>query len=119
MDEICFAFPLLPGTRERARRFLREVERERRDDHLLASRRVGIDRESWYLQPAPAGDQLLVHFASWNLAEALERLRRSREPFHTWFAAHLATVTGVSLTDWLAGPRSEPLSVLDNSGRGL
>ena len=113
MDQTCVAFPVLPGKGEDARRFLREVERERRNDHFVAAGRVGLYRESWYLQRTPLGDQLLGYFASWDLPGALERLGQSREAFHAWFARQLAEVTGVELGDWLSGPRSELLTRYD------
>lgn len=119
MDQTCFAFPLLPGHAEDARRFLREVECERRDDHVDAMRRIGLDRESWYLQQTPRGDQLLGHLASWNLAAALERLCYSQVAFHAWFKQRLTEVTGVELNGWLSAPRSELLSSYDALISGL
>jgi len=110
MDQVCFALPLLEGTTAGARAFMEELEGPRKADYAASERRIGITKESWYLQHTPGGDLLVAYMESPDFAGALEAFRRSSDEFDLWFKARMAEVTGVDLNEPLAGPLSEQLS---------
>ncbi len=109
MDQVCFAIPLLPGKTEDARAFMRELE-ERKAEYAFSEQRMGITKESWYLQHTPLGDLLLAYLESPDLSSALKRLFDSKDEFERWFKKRLLEVTGVNLNDPPPVPLSERLS---------
>jgi hypothetical protein len=64
MDRICLVLPILSGKTEDARAFQHELDGPRKREYELSERRIGIDREFWFLASAPSGDQFV---ASWRV----------------------------------------------------
>jgi hypothetical protein len=56
MDQVCFALPLLAGKTGDARAFMEELEGPRKAAYAASEQRIGIVKESWYLQQSPIGD---------------------------------------------------------------
>lgn len=110
MDQVCFAVPLLPGKTDDARSFMEELEGTRRSDYADSERRIGIVKESWYLQQTPNGDLLVAYMESPDFAKALDAFSQSSDDFDLWFKQRMADVTGIDLNEPLPGPLSEQLS---------
>ena len=110
MDQVCFALPLLPGKTEEARAFMRALEGDRKADYAASEQRIGIVKESWYLQQTPDVDLFVAYMESPDFAKALESFRQSTDEFDQWFKQRLAAVTGADLNEPLPGPLSEQLS---------
>ena len=110
MDQVCFALPLLPGKTDDAKAFMEELEGARRADYVASERRIGITKESWYLQQTPNGDLFVAYMESPDFAKALASFSESGDDFDQWFKGRLVDVTGVDLNDPLPGPLSEQLS---------
>ena len=110
MDQVCFALPVVDGQTQVARAFFSELEHQRKDEFDRSERRIGIGKESWYLQQTPNGDLLIGYMESPDFARALGLFAQSRDPFDLWFKQRLAEATGVNLNDPPAGPLSEQLS---------
>ena len=89
---------------------MEELEGPRKADYAASERRIGILKESWYLQPTPDGDLFVAYMESPDFAKALESFRQSSDPFDRWFKQRMADVTGVDLNEPLPGPLSEQLS---------
>lgn len=109
MDHVCFALHLLPGKTEGARSFMRELD-ERYAEYAFSEQRIGITKESWYLQHTPRGDVLLAYLESPDLTCALKRFSESKDEFELWFKKRLAEATGVDLNDQPSSLMSERLS---------
>jgi hypothetical protein len=110
MDQVCFALPLLPGATNDARAFMTELEGSRNADYAASEQRIGIVKESWYLQQTPNGDLFVAYMESPDFAKALESFSQSTDDFDQWFKRRMADVTGVDLNQPLPGPLSEQLS---------
>ena len=110
MDQVCFALPLLPGKTDDARSFMKDLEGGRKADYAASEQRIGIVKESWYLQQTPNGDLFVAYMESPDFAKALETFRQSTDDFDQWFKQRMAAVTGVDLNEPLPGPLSEQLS---------
>ena len=111
MNEICLVFPILPGKTGDARAFQRELDTDRKADYDRSERRIGIEKELWYLASLPSGDQLVVYMETPDFNRALQLFIASREPFDEWFKRRLAEMTGVDLNDLPPGmPLPELLS---------
>jgi hypothetical protein len=99
MDQICLVLPIKEGKTDAARRFMSELETERKGDYAASERRIGIDKEAWYVAPTPAGDQFVAYMETPDFAHALGQFSQSREPFDMWFKERLDDATGLDLND--------------------
>lgn len=110
MDQVCFALPITPGRTGDVRDFMAALEGSRKGDYAASERRIGIVKESWFLQEGPSGDLLVAYMESPDFAKALASFGQSTDEFDVWFKQRMAEVTGVDLNQPLPGPLSEQLS---------
>lgn len=100
VQEIAFAVPLLPGKTDADRDALLSCWRGKRQAAHSASReRLGITRESVWIQSTPAGDVAVVHLEARDAAAALRGMGTSDDPFDRWFREHCADVHGIDLAE--------------------
>lgn len=97
MDQICVAFPVLPGQSDAAHRFFDELEARRKREYAASEQRIGISKEVWYLAPLPAGPHLIAYMEAADFGRALSQFSESHDPFDLWFKERLAEVTGIDL----------------------
>ena len=99
-QEIGFAFPLLPGKSETDRDAMLSCwHGDRHDDYVASRQRLGITRESVWMQPTPAGDVVVVHLEARDIDGALHGMATSEEPFDRWFREHVKDVHGVDVAE--------------------
>lgn len=97
-----FTVPLLPGKTERDREVMRSCwEGEHQRAHEASRRRLGITRESVWLQPGPAGDLAIVYVEAGDLGRAYDGMGRSQDPFDRFFRDYVLDVHGVDLAEGL------------------
>jgi hypothetical protein len=78
------AFPVLPGRSEDGRRFAQEVL-ERRREAGESYARMGVTRESWFLQSTPASDLVIVVMEAADPLKAYQIWAASDNTFDQWF----------------------------------
>lgn len=110
MEQVCFTMPVLAGKTAAARAFLQEVDGGRKAEFADSERRIGITKESWYLQQTAQGDLLIVYLESSDAASSLQQFSNSQDAFDQWFKRNLAEVTGVDLNSPPPWPLSEQVS---------
>src|SRR5207247_6337700 len=81
MDQVCFALPVISGKTEDARAFFKELEGSRKAEFARSEERIGIPKETWYLQQTPTGDLLIGYMESPDFARALDLFARSQDEF--------------------------------------
>jgi len=94
MDQVCAAFPVLPGKSDAAREFMRQLDTDRHADYDRSERRIGITKEAWFLAQAPAGDMLVGYMESKDFGNAIGMFSQSRDAFDLWFKRSFAEITG-------------------------
>lgn len=97
MDQICLVLPVLEGRSLAARGFMQELETQRKAEYAVSERRIGIDKEAWYIASTPAGDQLVAYMETPDFGSALASFSASRDPFDVWFKRRLDESTGLDL----------------------
>jgi hypothetical protein len=97
MDQVCLVLPIKQGKADAARAFMHELETARKDDYAVSERRIGIDKEAWYMASTPAGDQFVAYMETPDFGTALSRFSQSRDAFDLWFKARLDESTGLDL----------------------
>ena len=94
--EAAIVFPLLPGKRLALAEFISELTGARRASH---DRSHGlVIRESWFMQPTPAADLVIVYLESPDPMEVFAELAVSKGEFEVWFRAQVRELTGMDLT---------------------
>lgn len=94
--EAAIVFPLLPGKRHALAQFVSELNGEHRAAHDRSHSMVS--RESWFMQPTPQGDLVIVYLESPDPTEVFAELAVSRNAFEVWFRAQVLNLTGMDLT---------------------
>jgi len=106
MASLALALPCLPGGADKLRVLADECSSERRAEFDDFHRRVGLERERWYLQRTPDGE-LLVLYLEGDPPAALGKLASSEHPFDVWFRDRVREVHGVDLAQPLPTPPPE------------
>jgi hypothetical protein len=97
-QSLAFTVPLLPDMTEVDRSAMQSCwHGERHADHEASRRRLGVTRESVWIQPTPDGDVAVVLLEAQDLAAALSCLGSSGLPFDQWFREHCLRVHGIDL----------------------
>jgi uncharacterized protein DUF6176 len=100
VDQICLVVPIQPGQGADAREFMRELERERKEDYARSEQRIGIDKEVWFVAGLPDGGEALVaYMESGNFQGAFEQFVASQDEFDLWFKRRFLDATGVDLNN--------------------
>lgn len=94
--ELALIFPLLPGKREALTEFAEALLGPRRAEYEASQ--VTVVKESWFLQPTPIGDMVVVHFEAPDPAMVLAGLAASEEAFDVWFREQIQQLSGLDLT---------------------
>jgi hypothetical protein len=96
MDQICLVLPIKEGKLEAARSFMNELETERKQDYAISERRIGIDKEAWYVAHV-RGHELVAYMETPDFGRALGLFSASKDPFDLWFKERLDDATGLDL----------------------
>ncbi len=99
MERVCLVLPILPGKTEDARAFHQELEGPRKPEYEVSERRIGIDKELWFLASGPSGEEFVAFMESSDFNKALGMFVESRDEFDLWFKDRLANATGVDLNN--------------------
>lgn len=97
MPTFAIVFPLLEGKEAALRRFAKDLGGPQSKSFDESQRRLGISKESWFLQPSPGGHPIVITFDSPDVPRALELFSKSRDPFDVWFKDEVKGMTGVAL----------------------
>jgi uncharacterized protein with GYD domain len=94
MATVAVAFPVLPGKSEDGRRFAQEVT-ERQREAAESFGRMGVTRESWYLQTTPQGDLVIVYMEADDPVRAFQTWAASNDPYDQWFKRRAGAICGI------------------------
>jgi hypothetical protein len=89
-------FPVIPGKSESLTAFANKILNERKAEYEISQ--ASVTKESWFLQPTPAGDVCVVVFEAPDPSAVFAGLAESQEPFDVWFRGQVLENTGVDLS---------------------
>jgi hypothetical protein len=99
-------FPILPGKEDAARNLAQELLGPRRKEYDAFQARSDFTRETWALQPTPAGLFMNVWFEG-DVEHGFADLAIAQDDFTVWFRAQLLDITGVDLSAPMDAPPPE------------
>jgi len=106
MNSTALMLPVLPNKREQLFAFANALTGERKDEYVASQ--ATVTAETWYLQPTPMGDFLIVHFEAPDPGGVLGALAESTEPFDVWFRQQAQEITGIDFSK-PTGPMAEKI----------
>ena len=116
MAMIVRAFPVLPGKEDAAREFAKAVGDARRGETAAFLQGFGVRRESWHLQHAAQGLQIIVVTDVED--PPLEKARAygaSQGAYERWFKDNVKALCGVDPDVQPLGPPTETIFSWDSS----
>src|SRR5262245_33243901 len=84
-----FSLPIQSGKSAGARRFLEELERQRKAEYAASEQRLGITKEVWAIQAGTDGERFVVFFQSNDIGGAVRQFVGSKDEFDLWFKAQV------------------------------
>lgn len=109
-QSVAFTVPLLPDMTELDRSVMQSCwHGARRADHEASRRRLGITRESVWIQPTSDGDVAVVLVEADDIGAAMAGIGSSDLAFDRWFREHCLRVHGIDL----AAGFPPPAQILD------
>jgi len=98
MQSIAFTAPLLPGKTATAREAMHScMQGERKAAYDASRQRLGIARESVWIQQTPGGDFAIVYLEADDLQAVFGGLATSQDTFDHWFREHAREIHGIDL----------------------
>lgn len=107
MASLAFAFPLQAGKTEEWRVWVGEILGPRRSEYEAFSRRVGLRRQSAYLQHTLQGDQAIIYLEGDDLERTFHELQTAQDPFTVLVRQRVQDLFGVDLTQTEPGALSQ------------
>ena len=107
MQSTCVAVPIQPGKLENWKRFIAELDGPRRSEHEASRRRMGIRRESAWLQEDPP--MAIVQIDADDPARASRELAKSDDPFDRWFREQVMDIHGLDFSKAAGVPPNQLL----------
>jgi hypothetical protein len=107
MQSTCTAVPIRPGKVDSWKRFIAELNGPRRAEHEASRRRMGIRRESAWLQENPP--MVIVQLDVDDPERASRELAESSDPFDRWFREQVLDIHGLDFRQVSGVPPNQPM----------
>lgn len=102
-----FAFPVVPGKEDVARKFSQEALGEHRDHYDSLMKASGTTRVTWTLSETPGGTFILVWYEADEVQAIFDILATSTDDDANWMRSRIEETGGIELTGPLPGPPPE------------
>ena len=108
MAHFAGAFPVLPGKEAALKQFSKDIH-TRKKEFAKSEKRVGVKKETWFLQASSQGQWVVVYFETKDLAKTMSDFAKSTDPFDIWYRDQVKQITGVDMAAPPAGPMPEEI----------
>jgi len=102
-----FVAPIAPGKTAAWRAFRDQLNGPRRSEFEAQQKRLGLTRQTVWLQQTPMGDLVILYFEGEGPAQAMSKLAASTDPFDNWFKEQVKEVHGLDFSQLAAAPVPE------------
>ncbi len=104
MKKFAYSFPILKGKIEEWLKFAKEVNTTRKIEFSEMHARIGVTKESWYLQETSAGYDVIIYTEAKD-ENFTENFVKDNSGFSKWFRSEVARLQGVNLNTKAVMPR--------------
>lgn len=103
MKKFAYSFPILKEKIEEWREFANEVNTVRKLEFTEMHVRIGVTKESWYLQETKVGYDVIIYTEAKN-ENFMEKFKEDNSEFSEWFRSEVAKPQDVNLNTKLEMP---------------
>ena len=90
MRHVLWVVPVLPGKTAAARAYCDALEAERRTEYEASEKKIGIDREAFFLWHGPDSDYIILYMDGENMTDSLKAWVDHTGEFELWGKAQWA-----------------------------
>ena len=109
MEELALTLPVLHGKRSLLEGLLEVLGSTKKREFGDSKKRLGVEKESWFLESSIRGDSLIMHWEGSAPQDSFNRWMSSSDSFDVWLKSQLLEVTGVDLNTPVPGGPSRRL----------
>lgn len=96
MKKFAYSFPILTGKTEEWLNFAKEVNTTRKQEFTEMHKRIGVVKESWYLQKTKFGYDVIIYTEAKD-EKFMENFKNDNSEFSQWFRNKVAKLQDVNL----------------------
>lgn len=104
MKKFAYSFPILKEKIKEWREFAKEVNTIRKLEFTEMHARIGVTKESWYLQETKVGYDVIIYTEAKN-ENFMEKFKEDNSEFSEWFRSEVAKLQDVNLNTKLEMPK--------------
>lgn len=96
MKKFAYSFPILEDKVDRWLNFVKEVNTTRKKEFTKMHKRIGVKKESWFLQSSNNGYSVLVYTEAEN-EKFMENFKKDKSNFSEWFRKEVSDLQNINL----------------------
>jgi hypothetical protein len=94
MSLYAFVAPIQPGKTQEYRAFVADLGGSKKTEYEASRKSAGVSRETIFLQKTPKGEMVVIVQEAENAGEAMDSLRKMKDPFNMWFFERVQDMSG-------------------------
>jgi hypothetical protein len=104
MKKFAYSFPILTSEINKWLAFVEEVKSSRDKEFAEMHARIGVTKESWYLQKTNAGYDVVVYTEARD-EKFMENFKNDRSEFSDWFRSEVGKIQDIDLDNQSVLPK--------------
>lgn len=104
MKKFAYSFPILSNKVDQWLEFAKEVNTTRKREFTEMHARIGVTKESWYLQKTTAGYEVLVYTEAKD-ENFIQKFKNDTSAFSEWFREKVVQYQDINLDSTFSMPQ--------------
>jgi len=104
MKKYAYSYPILKGKIDEWLAFVKEVNTNRNIEFTEMHARIGVTKESWYLQKTNVGYEVIVYTEARD-EKFVEKFKKDNTEFSNWFRSEVARTQNIDLNSKVEIPK--------------
>ena len=96
MKKYAYSYPILKGKIDEWLIFVKEVNTNRNKEFTEMHARIGVTKESWYLQKTTKGYEVVVYTEARD-EKFVEKFKKDNTEFSNWFRSEVSKIQDIDL----------------------
>lgn len=96
MKKFAYSFPILEDKVDEWLNFAKEINTTRKEEFTQMHKRIGVKKESWFLQKSSEGYSVVVYTEAEN-EDFMENFKKDRSAFSDWFRKQVSELQDIDL----------------------
>lgn len=104
MKKFAYSFPILKGKIEEWLKFAKEVNTNRKIEFSEMHARIGVTKESWYLQKTSIGYDVVIYTEAKD-ENFTDKFKKDDSEFSKWFRSEVLKLQDINLNTEIVLPK--------------